>query len=38
MPARLGHRRLRTTARDPPLTPPTWAVVHATITALMADL
>ena len=34
----LGHRSPRTTARDTPLTPPTWDVVHATITALMADL
>jgi len=36
--ALLGHRSLRTTARYTPLTPPTWDVVHATITALMADL
>jgi site-specific recombinase XerD len=34
----LGHRSLRTTARDTQLTPPTWDVVHATINALMADL
>ena len=38
MQARLGHRSLRTTARSTPLTPPTWDVVHATITALMAAL
>jgi site-specific recombinase XerD len=38
MPARLGHRSLRTTARYTHLTPPTWDVVHATINALMADL
>jgi integrase/recombinase XerD len=38
MQERLGQRRLRTTARSTPLTPPTWDVVHATITALMADL
>jgi site-specific recombinase XerD len=37
MQARLGHRRLRTPARDTPLTPPTWDVVHATITARRAD-
>ena len=36
--ARLGHRSPRTTARDTHLTPPTLDVVHATITALMADL
>jgi site-specific recombinase XerD len=35
---RLGPRSPRTTARDTPLTPPTRAIVHATITALMADL
>jgi integrase/recombinase XerD len=34
----LGHRSLRTTARYTHLTPPTWDIVHATITALMADL
>jgi integrase/recombinase XerD len=34
----LGHRSPRTTARYTPLTPPTVDVVHATITALMADL
>jgi site-specific recombinase XerD len=34
----LGHRSPRTTARYTPLTPPTLDVVHATITALMADL
>jgi len=37
MQARLGHQRPRTTARDTPLTPPPRAIVHATITALMAD-
>jgi integrase/recombinase XerD len=31
----LGHRSLRTTARDTQLTPPTWDVVHATINALV---
>jgi integrase/recombinase XerD len=36
--ALLGHRSLRTTARSTHLTPPTWDVVHTTITALMADL
>jgi integrase/recombinase XerD len=36
--ALLGHQRPRTTARDTHLTPPTLDVVHATITALMADL
>ena len=34
----LGHQSPRTTARYPHLTPPTWAVVHATIATLMADL
>jgi integrase/recombinase XerD len=34
----LGHKSPSTTARYTPLTPPTLAVVHATITALMADL
>jgi integrase/recombinase XerD len=34
----LGHRSPRTTARYTHLTPPTVDVVHATITALMADL
>jgi integrase/recombinase XerD len=34
----LGHKSPRTTARYTHLTPPTLAVVHATITALMADL
>jgi integrase/recombinase XerD len=34
----LGHKSPRTTARDTPLTPPTLDVVHATITALRADL
>jgi integrase/recombinase XerD len=34
----LGHRSPRTTARYTHLTPPTLEVVHATITALMADL
>jgi integrase/recombinase XerD len=34
----LGHRSPRTTARYTHLTPPTLDVVHATITALMADL
>jgi integrase/recombinase XerD len=38
MQALLGQRRLRTTARSTPLTPPTWDVVHATIKARMADL
>jgi Transposase zinc-binding domain len=38
MQARLGHQRPRTTARYPPLTPPTLDVVHAPITALMAAL
>jgi integrase/recombinase XerD len=38
MQARLGHRSPRTTARYTHLTPPTLDVVHATITALMADL
>jgi hypothetical protein len=33
-----GHRSPRTTARYTPLTPPTLDIVHATITALMADL
>jgi integrase/recombinase XerD len=33
----LGHRSPRTTARYTHLTPPTLDVVHATITALMAD-
>ena len=37
MQARLGHQSPRTTARYPHLTPPTWAVVHATIATLMAD-
>ncbi len=36
--ARRGPRSPRTTARSTHLTPPTWDVVHATITALMADL
>jgi integrase/recombinase XerD len=34
----LGHQSPRTTARYTQLTPPTLEVVHATITALMADL
>jgi integrase/recombinase XerD len=34
----LGHKSPRTTARYTHLTPPTLDVVHATITALMADL
>ncbi len=34
----LGHQSPRTTARYTHLTPPTLDVVHATITALMADL
>jgi integrase/recombinase XerD len=34
----LGHSSARTTARYTQLTPPTLDVVHATITALMADL
>ena len=34
----LGHKSLRTTAPYPHRTPPTLDVVHATITALMADL
>jgi hypothetical protein len=34
----LGHKRPRTTARYTQLTPHTFDVVHATITALMADL
>jgi site-specific recombinase XerD len=38
MQARLGHPSSRTTARYTQLTPPTLDVVHATITALMADL
>jgi hypothetical protein len=38
MQALLGHRSLRTTARYTHLTPPTWDIVHAPITALMADL
>lgn len=33
----LGHQSPRTTARYTHLTPPILAVVHATITALMAD-
>jgi site-specific recombinase XerD len=36
--ALLGHQRPRTTARYTQLTPPTLDVVHATLTALMADL
>jgi site-specific recombinase XerD len=36
--ARRGHRSPRTTARSTHLTPPTLDIVHATITALMADL
>jgi len=36
--ALLGHQTPRTTARYTHLTPPTLDVVHATITALMADL
>jgi site-specific recombinase XerD len=36
--ARLGHQSPRTTARYTHPTPPTLDVVHATITALMADL
>jgi integrase/recombinase XerD len=35
--ALLGHTSPRTTARSTPLTPPPLDVVHATITALMAD-
>jgi integrase/recombinase XerD len=35
---RLGHKSPSTTARYTHLTPPTFEVVHATITALMADL
>jgi hypothetical protein len=38
MPARLGPHSPRTTARYTHLTPPSLAVVHATSTALMADL
>jgi hypothetical protein len=38
IPALRGHQSPRTTARYPPLTPHTFGVVHATITALMADL
>jgi site-specific recombinase XerD len=34
----LGHKNPRTTARYTHLTPPTLDIVHATITALMADL
>jgi integrase len=34
----LGHKSPSTTARDTHLTPPTLDVVHAPITALMADL
>jgi integrase/recombinase XerD len=34
----LGHQSPSTTARDTHMTPPTLDVVHATITALMADL
>ena len=34
----LGHKSPSTTARDTHLTAPTLDVVHATITALMADL
>ena len=34
----LGHQSPRTTARSTPLTPPTLAVGHAPITALMAAL
>jgi site-specific recombinase XerD len=34
----LGHKSPRTTARSTHLTPPTLDVVHATITALIADL
>jgi integrase/recombinase XerD len=34
----LGHQSPRTTARDTPLTPHTFGVVHATSNALMADL
>lgn len=34
----LGHKSPSTTARYTHLTPPTFAVVHATINALMADL
>jgi integrase/recombinase XerD len=34
----LGHKSPSTTARSTQLTPPTLDVVHATITALMADL
>jgi site-specific recombinase XerD len=34
----LGHKSPRTTARYTHLTPPTLDMVHATITALMADL
>jgi integrase/recombinase XerD len=36
--ALLGHNSPSTTARDTPLTPKTFDVVHATINALMADL
>jgi integrase/recombinase XerD len=38
MQALLGHKSPRTTARSTHLTPPTLDVVHATITARMADL
>src|SRR6266498_1324556 len=38
MQALLGHNSPSTTARYPHLTQPTLDVVHATITALMADL
>jgi hypothetical protein len=36
--ALLGHKNLRPTARYTPLTPNAFDVVHATLTALMADL
>jgi hypothetical protein len=38
MQALRGPKNLRTTARDPPLTPKAFDVVPATITARMADL
>jgi hypothetical protein len=38
MPDLRGHKRPRTTARDPPLTPLTLDGGHATRTALMAEL
>jgi hypothetical protein len=38
MQERLGHKSPRTTARHTHRTPPTLDIVHATSTALMADL